>query len=163
MIERERAAVLPEIGGGFPGAGMARWLARFARTKPLGAIGGAITAFLILLAVLAPVIAPYGAKEAANPDGSRKLNYVHLSPRIDYPMGTDHAGRDVMSRVIHGARISLYVGFGSVLIGITLGFVLAIATTYAGGLVDLIFQRFVDAMMALPGLIIALAIVAVLG
>jgi len=163
MIERERAAVLPEIGGGFPGAGMARWLARFARTKPLGAIGGAITAFLILLAVLAPVIAPYGAKEAANPDGSRKINYVHLSPRIDYPMGTDHAGRDVMSRVIHGARISLYVGFGSVLIGITLGFVLAIATTYAGGLVDLIFQRFVDAMMALPGLIIALAIVAVLG
>ena len=163
MIERERAAVLPEIGGGFPGAGMARWLARFARTKPLGAIGGAITAFLILLAELAPVIAPYGAKEAANPDGSRKINYVHLSPRIDYPMGTDHAGRDVMSRVIHGARISLYVGFGSVLIGITLGFVLAIATTYAGGLVDLIFQRFVDAMMALPGLIIALAIVAVLG
>ncbi|HIN35096.1 MAG TPA: ABC transporter permease, partial [Dehalococcoidia bacterium] len=163
MIERERAAVLPEIGGGFPGAGMARWLARFARTKPLGAIGGAITAFLILLAVLAPVIAPYGAKEAANPDGSRKINYVHLSPRIDYPMGTDHAGRDVMSRVIHGARISLYVGFGSVLIGITLGFVLAIATTYAGGLVDLTFQRFVDAMMALPGLIIALAIVAVLG
>ena len=67
MIERERAAVLPEIGGRFPGAGMARWLARFARTKPLGAIGGGITAVLILLAVLAPVVAPYGAKEAANP------------------------------------------------------------------------------------------------
>ena len=163
MIERERAAVLPEIGGRFPGAGMARWLARFARTKPLGAIGGGITAVLILLAVLAPVVAPYGAKEAANPEGSRKINYVHLSPRIDYPMGTDHAGRDVMSRVIHGARISLYVGFGSVLIGITVGCVLAIATTYAGGLVDLSFQRLVDAMMALPGLIIALAIVAVLG
>ena len=163
MIEQERAAVLPEIRAGFPGAGAARWLARFARTKPLGAVGGAITVLLLLIAILAPVIAPYGAKEAANPEGSRKINYVHLSPRIDYPMGTDHAGRDVMSRVIHGTRISLYVGFGSVLIGITVGFVLAIATTYAGGLVDLSFQRFVDAMMALPGLIIALAIVAVLG
>ncbi len=164
MIEQqERAAVLPEIRAGFPGAGAARWLARFARTKPLGAVGGGITAVLILIAILAPVVAPYGAKEAANPEGTRKIDYVHLSPRIDYPMGTDHTGRDVMSRVIHGARISLYVGFGSVLIGITVGFVLAISTTYAGGLVDLSFQRFVDAMMALPGLIIALAIVAVLG
>ena len=69
----------------------------------------------------------------------------------------------MLSRVIHGARISLYVGFGAVAIGITAGFVMAIVTTYAGGMVDLAFQRLVDAMMALPGLIIALAIVAVLG
>ena len=69
----------------------------------------------------------------------------------------------MLSRVIHGARISLYVGFGAVAIGITAGFVMAVVTTYAGGMVDLAFQRLVDAMMALPGLIIALAIVAVLG
>ncbi|MCI0785036.1 MAG: ABC transporter permease subunit, partial [Chloroflexi bacterium] len=75
----------------------------------------------------------------------------------------ERRGWDVLSRVIHGARISLYVGFGAVAIGITAGFVMAVVTTYAGGMVDLAFQRLVDAMMALPGLIIALAIVAVLG
>ena len=68
-----------------------------------------------------------------------------------------------MSRVIHGARISLYVGFGSVSIGVTMGATLALVTTYAGKYVDLAFQRLMDAMMALPGLIIALAIVAVIG
>ena len=75
----------------------------------------------------------------------------------------ERRGWDLLSRVIHGARISLYVGFGAVAIGITAGFVMAVVTTYAGGMVDLAFQRLVDAMMALPGLIIALAIVAVLG
>ena len=165
MIERVSSRVLPGIGAGVvnPGIGAARWLTRFARTKPLGALGGVITVLLILIAALAPVIAPYGAKEAANPEGTRKIEYVHLAPQFDYPLGTDHAGRDVLSRVIHGARISLYVGFGAVAIGITAGFVMAVVTTYAGGMVDLAFQRLVDAMMALPGLIIALAIVAVLG
>ena len=68
-----------------------------------------------------------------------------------------------MSRLFHGAWVSLYVGLGSVLIGITGSFALGIITTYAGGKFDLAFQRVVDALMALPGLIIALAIVAVLG
>ena len=165
MIERVSSRVLPGIGAGVvnPGIGAARWCTRFARTKPLGALGGVITVLLILIAALAPVIAPYGAKEAANPEGTRKFEYVHLAPQLDYPMGTDHTGRDVLSRVIHGARISLYVGFGAVAVGITVGFVVAIATTYAGGLVDLSFQRLVDAIMALRALIVALAIVAVLG
>ena len=146
-----------------PGIRAGRWLSRFIRTKPLGAVGGGITLLLILIALLAPFIAPYGPKEAANPPGTQKFDYVYIPPQRAYPMGTDHTARDVLSRVIHGARISLYVGFGSVLIGVAIGSVLALTTTYAGKYVDLSFQRLVDAMMALPGLLIALAIVAVLG
>lgn len=162
MIEREpteESRAVPALSTGVlaPVAGAARWVNRFARTKPLGAIGGAITLLLILIALFAPLLAPYGPKETL---GAAK---VHQPPSLSHPMGTDHVGRDLLSRIIFGARISLMVGFGSVIVGITVGFVLAITTTYAGSYVDLAFQRLVDAMTALPGLIIALAIVAVLG
>ena len=138
-----------------------RWVVTFSRRKPLGAIGGIITVILFVLAILAPVIAPYDERDTHG-------DYVHASPGSPGPearflLGADALGRDVLSRVIVGARVSLYVGVGSVLIGITAGFVLGIASTYAGGKIDMAFQRFVDALMALPGLIIALAIMAVLG
>jgi len=162
MIEREttgEARAVPALSPGVlaPVAGAGRWLNRFARTKPLGAIGGVITLLLIVVALLAPLLAPYGPKEVLGRE------FVHQAPSLSHPMGTDHVGRDLLSRIIFGARISLMVGFGSVIVGITVGFVLAITTTYAGSYVDLAFQRLVDAMTALPGLIIALAIVAVLG
>ena len=168
MIDREtpeEARALPALRTGVmaPAVGAAHRLSRFARTKPLGAVGGAITALLILMALLANVVAPYGAKEPANPEGSRRFDFAHLPPQAGYPMGTDHAARDVMSRIIYGSRISLLIGFGSVLIGVSLAFALAVVISYAGGWIDLSFQRLVDAMIALPGLIIALAIVAVLG
>ena len=138
-----------------------RWVVTFSRRKPLGAIGGLITGILFVLAILAPVIAPYDERDTHG-------DYVHASPGSPGPeapffLGADALGRDVLSRVLIGARISLYVGVGSVLVGITAGFILGIASTYAGGKVDMTFQRFVDALMALPGLIIALAIMAVLG
>ncbi len=148
-----RAGVGVAAGGQDVGAG----LLRFCRSKPLGAAGGTITILLIIMAILANVVAPYQPKESLGRE------HVHLRPQQGHIMGTDHAGRDVLSRVIHGARISLYIGFGSVAVGITLGFILAVVTTYAGGFIDLAFQRLVDSLMALPGLIIALAIVAVLG
>jgi peptide/nickel transport system permease protein len=72
-------------------------------------------------------------------------------------------GRDILSRIIHGARISLYVGGGAVVIGVTGWFMVGMASAYAGGVADLVMQRIVDAMMAVPGLIIVLAIMAVLG
>jgi peptide/nickel transport system permease protein len=146
-----------------PGAWARSWIgfSRFVRSKPLGAIGGFLVVVLVVVALLAPVLAPYGARDL--PDSREGGSTVYIPPNSQFLMGTDHVGRDVLSRLIYGARISLYVGLGSVVLGITSSFVIGVALAYAGGKIDMISQRFVDALMALPGLIIALAIVAVLG
>ena len=128
-----------------------------AKRQPLGAMGAVITIALILIAIssrlsLLPVGDPY-----------ESVGDIFLSPSLEYPMGTDIIGRDVLSRVLYGSWISLYVGIGSVLIGISAGFVLGIVSTYAGGVVDLAIQRLIDALMSMPGLILALAIMAILG
>lgn len=126
---------------------------RFVRGKPLGAVGGAIVLLLVVVAALAPVLAPYDPRSTpASP---------WEAPNSNYLIGADYVGRDVLSRLIYGARISLYVGMGSVLVGITASFVLGVALTYAGGIIDMVAQRIVDALMSLPGLLIALAIMAV--
>src|SRR5881296_4534397 len=136
-------------------------VARFARRKPLGAVGGLIVLALVVTALLAPLISPYDPRQIIREADNRVPVYVAPGPA--YPMGTDHVGRDIVSRIIYGARISLYVGFGAVLIGVTGWFVVGMVSAYAGRLVDLLVQRVVDAMMAVPGLIIVLAIMAVLG
>ena len=161
MIERETSEVraLPGIGGGVLSPVLAglNTLATFSKGKPLGAIGGAMFVALVVVAIFAPAIAPYDERATHG-------DFLFVAPgTTQWLLGTDDLGRDVFSRVVFGARISLYVGLGSVLIGITGGFVMGIASTYAGGKIDLAFQRLVDALMALPGLIIALAIMAVLG
>jgi peptide/nickel transport system permease protein len=141
----------------------APWMAvaRFARRKPLGAVGGFIVLVLVVTAVLAPVIAPYEARQIIREADNHVPVYV--PPGRVYLMGTDHVGRDVLSRIVYGARISLYVGLGAVLIGVTGWFIVGMASAYAGRSLDLVVQRIVDAMMAVPGLIVVLAIMAVLG
>jgi peptide/nickel transport system permease protein len=136
-------------------------LAGFARRKPLGAVGGFIVLVLVVTALLAPVLSPYDPRQIIREAGNRVP--VHVAPGLSYPMGTDHVGRDIVSRIVYGARISLYVGLGAVLIGVTGWFVVGMASAYAGRGVDLVVQRLVDAMQAVPGLIIVLAIMAVLG
>jgi peptide/nickel transport system permease protein len=136
-------------------------MVRFARRKPLGAMGGLIVLALVLMALLAPVISPYDPRQIIREEHNRVPVYV--APGSTYLLGTDHVGRDICSRILHGARISLYVGVGAVLIGVTGWFIVGVVSAYAGGAVDLIVQRIVDAMMAVPGLIIVLAIMAVLG
>ena len=136
-------------------------VAAFCRNKPLGAVGGFIVAAMVAIALLAPLIAPYGARELIIDEDGRTP--VFTPPGLAYPMGTDRVGRDLLSRIIYGARISMYVGFGAVGIGVTGFFLLGIVSAYIGGWFDLLVQRLIDAKQALPGLVIALAIVAVLG
>jgi peptide/nickel transport system permease protein len=128
---------------------------RLLARQPLGVGGGVVVAVLVLTAALAPWLAPHGPKETGFAQ--------YLSPRAEFPMGTDHLGRDVLSRVIWGARLSLYVGLVSVTVGITLGALWGIVTAYLGGTADSASQRFVDVLMALPPIILALALMAALG
>jgi peptide/nickel transport system permease protein len=130
-------------------------LGRLLRRQPLGAAGGFIVLVLILVALLAPRLAPHGPKEATFAP--------YLPPSAEFPMGTDQVGRDVMSRVIWGARLSLYVGLVSVVFGITAGALWGAVTAYVGGAADTGSQRVVDAVMALPPIILALALMAALG
>ena len=128
---------------------------RFALRQPLGTAGALVVLALVAVAVLAPQLAPHGPKETAFAP--------YLAPSGEFPMGTDQVGRDVLSRVIWGARLSLYVGLASVVVGITLGALWGVATAYLGGISDLGSQRVVDSLMALPPIILALALMAALG
>ena len=130
-------------------------LGRLVLRQPLGAAGGFIVLVLIVVALLAPHLAPHGPKEATFAP--------YLPPSAEFPMGTDQVGRDVMSRVIWGARLSLYVGLVSVVFGITAGALWGAVTAYLGGVADMGSQRVVDAVMALPPIILALALMAALG
>jgi len=125
------------------------------RRQPLGAAGGLIVVVLIAVAVLAPRLAPHGPKDASFAP--------YLPPSAEFPMGTDQLGRDVLSRVIWGARLSLYVGLVSVVFGITAGALWGAVTAYLGGAADTGSQRVVDSVMALPPIILALALMAALG
>ena len=130
-------------------------LGRLLGRQPLGAAGGVIVLVLIAVAVLAPRLAPHGPKEATFAP--------YLAPSAEFPMGTDQLGRDVLSRVVWGARLSLYVGLVSVILGITAGSLWGAVTAYLGGAADTGSQRVVDCVMALPPIILALALMAALG
>jgi len=125
------------------------------RRQPLGAAGGLIVLALIAIAVLAPQLAPHGPKETSFAP--------YLPPSAEFPMGTDQVGRDVLSRVVWGARLSLYVGLVSVVFGITAGSLWGAVTAYCGGAADTGSQRVVDSLMALPPIVLALALMAALG
>jgi peptide/nickel transport system permease protein len=126
------------------------------RRKPLGTIGGAIVVGMLLLAVFADVLTPYGYAET-----NLRARFVTMSGT--HWLGTDQIGRDVATRILYGARISLYVGFGAIVIACLLATTLGIFSAYWGGRVDLFLQRGVDAWMAFPGLLILMSIMSLLG
>ncbi len=133
---------------------VARWRGLAAR-QPLGLIGGVIVLILVATALFAPVLAPHGPKEATFAP--------YLAPSAEFPMGTDQLGRDILSRVVWGARLSLYVGLVSVLLGITAGTLWGVVSAYFGGVSDSASQRVVDSLMALPPIVLALSLMAALG
>jgi len=110
---------------------------------------------LVATAVFAPALAPHGPKDVKFP--------AYVPPGAEFPLGTDHLGRDILSRVIWGARLSLYVGLASVAFGVTLGGLWGVIAAYFGGAADTASQRVVDVLMALPPIILALSLMAALG
>ena len=125
------------------------------KKKPLGAVSAFLIAVLVLTAIFAGALAPYDPLDA-RPD-------IRLqAPSWAHPFGTDDIGRDVLSRIIYGARISLWVGLLAVGIGTMAGMIIGLLCGYCEGRLDLLLQRVMDAVQAIPGLILALAIVSVL-
>jgi peptide/nickel transport system permease protein len=129
---------------------------KFVRTKPLGAAGAIIILVMLVVAALARVLAPYDAYHA---------NYAlqFARPSAEHWLGTDEFGRDLLSRLIYGARIALFVGFTASFIGCTVGGLLGVISAYLGGKVDLLLERLMDILLAFPQLILALAIASILG
>ena len=134
---------------------------RLARRKPLGVVSAVIILGLVVVALLAPLLAPRDPY-ALNLN-ERGLPIRMQAPTAAFPLGTDPLGRDVLSRIIYGARVSLIVGFASVVIGTTLGTVLGLVSGYWEGRLDYVIQRGVDTTMAIPGVVLALAVMSVLG
>jgi glutathione transport system permease protein len=126
------------------------------RRKHVALAAGAILLLIILAAIAAPLIAPY---EPAAPD----YDNVLAAPSLAHLFGTDSYGRDILSRVIWGGRISLSVGFISVIVGGVVGVTLGLLSGFLGGWVDSLIMRGADVLFAFPGLLLALAVVAVLG
>jgi len=128
----------------------------FTRRRPLGAGGAAVVILLFLTALSANVIAPYNPVAV---DFGAMLS----RPSAAHWLGTDAFGRDVLSRLIYGSRTALMVGFGAAVIGSTLGAILGVGSAFFGGKIDLYLQRFMDCFIAFPLIILALAMVAILG
>ena len=142
-------------------AALWRALVVFARRKPLGAASALIIAALVVVAIFAPVLAPRDPY-ALNLN-ERGLPIRMQPPSASFPLGTDPLGRDVLSRIVYGAQVSLIVGFASVIAGTLLGTVLGLVSGYWEGRLDYVIQRGVDTTMAIPGIVLALAVMSVLG
>lgn len=131
-------------------------MGRLCRKKPLGAVAGVLLGAMIALAFVAQWVAPYGYDEADI--------FARLKPSsAAHWLGTDNLGRDVLSRVLHGARVSMAVGFGGVGLGLLGAVLVGLLSGYFGGVLDTALQRIVDAFMCFPLLLVALTIMALLG
>lgn len=126
------------------------------RKNKAAMVGGLLIIFFIIVAIVGPFLTPY------EPDAQIITNKL-APPSADHWFGTDHLGRDIFSRIVHGMKITLYIGFASVVLGATVGVLVGIISGYYGGTVDSIIMRLMDVLLAFPSILLALAIVSVLG
>ena len=127
-----------------------------ARRQPVGTAGPIIVVVMIVMAVFAEVLTSYDPTENA-------FGEFHVPPSAEHFLGTDQFGRDLLLRIIYGARTALFAGFVAAIIGAATGRVLGVASAYFGGRFDLGFQRVMDVFMAFPLIILALAVVSIFG
>ena len=139
-----------------PGARSSGFFARLFRDKPLGAAGGVILLVFVIVGLTAQWIAPYGYNEIAPIDRLKPPSWAHW-------FGTDNLGRDVLSRCVYGAQLSVIIGCSAALLATIISALIGIVSGYAGGRFDLIVQRFVDAWQSFPDLIILIVVVSVIG
>ena len=130
-----------------------RLIRKFTRKRII--IYGSVLAVLVVLSLFAPYFAPYDPI-LISMEGRK-------SPNVDHIFGTDRLGRDILSRIIYGTKYSLSIGLMSVSIGLIFGTTMGVLSAYYGGLVDTIIMRFIDALLAFPGILLALVVIAVLG
>jgi peptide/nickel transport system permease protein len=153
------SAVLPTVGVAGPAAAKPvshSFWARLWRDKPLGAVGGVVLLAFVVLGVFADFIAPYDFNEIAPLDRMQ-------APSLAHWFGTDNLGRDVLSRCIYGAQLSVIIGCSAAALATLISAVLGIVSGYFGGKIDLGLQRVVDAWMSFPDLIVLIVVVSVLG
>ena len=136
--------------------GAAYFFARLWKEKPLGTASGIIIVLFALTAIFADVLAPYGMLEMSLAD---RLS----GPSARFLLGTDHIGRDLLTRLIYGARVSLTVGLAATALNVVVALLIGGASGFVGGNVDLATQRFVDAWVSIPGLLILLTIMSIVG
>ena len=155
----ELNAATPAPAGARPRRTVVRWaraVARFARRKPLGAVGGLIVVAMLVMAMFAETIAPYRYDETIR--GARMT-----PPSAAHWLGTDNLSRDMWSRIVYGARVSVTVGFATIALAIVAATAIGVSSAYFGGPWDLAVQRIVDAWLSFPYLVIILSVMAVLG
>lgn len=155
-IAVDRAGELTAIVAGPARHGPLDQIWRFARRQPVGFVAALVIVLTVLVAVFAPAVAPYSPLQVHR---GRALE----PPSREFWFGTDDLGRDVFSRVVFGARVSLQVALIAVTAGTLIGAIIGLTTGYWAGLYDLLMQRVVDAIQAFPGLVLALAVVSALG
>ena len=126
------------------------------RDKPLGAFGGVVFAIFLFCGVFADVIAPYGVHDT---DMLQRLE----PPSLAHWLGTDHLGRDVFSRILYGAQLSVIVGFLAAGLATVISIILGVVCGYFGGWIDMSIQRFVDAWMTFPDLVLLIVVVSIVG